>query len=378
MASVSSGLIVGGGIAGLASAVALQRVGVRCGVVEAGDLAPIGASIGFAGRAPNALDELGVYDELFSTGKPFGARLKAPAMHDAAGKVIAAPAEPKRTPGVREPVGVHRPLLAEVLAKTARSLGASIETGLSIESIDDRDDAAVVRMTNGEVRSYDFVIGADGVGSFTRSLIFPGAPEPEYAGQMSIRWLYAGDPIPGEGWYFAGDYGKIAFYHLPEQHIMYSPMVINMPETKLSQWDAYEVARRLTAMYTAPGIVELREHLTPESELIPRPFKWILLEKPWYRGRTLLIGDAVHSTTAHMGMGGGMALEDAVVLAKCIHANPTLTDAYEAFMDRRYERVRTVVETSVALSKAEQEGTAADPVNQKRMAEAMAILNQPY
>lgn len=378
MASVSNGLIVGGGIAGLASAVALQRVGVHCDVVEIGDLAPIGASIGFAGRAPDALEELGIYDELFRTGKPFDAGLKAPAIHDAAGKVLAVPDPPKPIPGAREPVGVHRPLLAEELVKTALSLGARIETGLSIESIDDRDDAAVVRMTNGEVRSYDFVIGADGVGSLTRSLVFPDVPEPEYVGQMSIRWLYPGDPIPGEGWYLAGDYGKIAFYHLPGLQIMYSPMVINMPDRKLSRQEAYEVVKRLTDMCTAPGIVELRKHLSPDSELIPRPFKWILMGRPWYRGRTLLIGDAAHSTTAHLGMGGGMALEDAVVLAQCIGNAGTLADAYEAFMDRRYERVRVVVETSVALSKAEQEGTSADPVNRKRMADALTVLSQPY
>jgi 2-polyprenyl-6-methoxyphenol hydroxylase-like FAD-dependent oxidoreductase len=132
-------------------------------------------------------------------------------------------------------------------------------------------------------------------------------------------------------------------------------------------------------MYTAPPIVELRQHLTPESELIARPFDWILMDKSsWYRGRTLLIGDAAHATTAHMGMGGGMALEDAVVLGQCIAAASSLADAYQAFVERRFDRVRTVVETSVVLSKREQQNLPPGPETGKLLGRAMAILSQPY
>lgn len=375
MTAVSKGLIVGGGIAGLASAVALQRAGVQCDVAEIGDLRPVGAGIGLAGRAPNALEELGVYDQVAATGQ---LGLGAPAMYDAAGQVLAAAPPPDEIPGGKEPVGAYRPILAEILAKAATALDANLETGLSIESIDDSDDAAIVKMTNGEVRGYDFVIGADGINSRTRSIIFPDLPEPEYAGQMSIRWTFPSDPVDGEGWYIAGEFGRMAFYHQPYPNVIYAPMVINMPRTRLSQQGAYEVVRRLTDMYTAPAIVKLRENLTPESELTPRPFDWILLEKPWYRGRTLLIGDAAHATTAHMGMGGGMALEDAVVLAQCISAASSLPEAYEAFVDRRFERVRTVVETSVALSKREQQNLPPGPESAKLMGRAMALLSQPY
>ncbi len=378
MTAVSKGLIVGGGLAGLASAIALQRAGVQCDVAEIGDLTPIGAGIGLAGRAPNALDEIGVYNEVAATGQP---GLGAPGNYDAAGRVIMAPPPPgeiPHVPGGKEAIGAYRPILAEILIRAAARAGANIETGLSIESIDDNDDAANVRMTNGKTRGYDFVIGADGVNSRTRSIIFPEAPEPEYAGQMSIRWVFPSDPIDGEGWYFAGEFGKMAFYHQPRPNLIYAPMVINMPRTRLSQQDAYDVVKRLTDMYTAPAIVQLRERLTPESELIARPFDWILLEKPWYRGRTLLIGDAAHATTAHMGMGGGMALEDGVVLAQCITAAPSLAEAYDSFVDRRFERVRTVVETSVALSKREQQHLRPGPEDMELMGRAMSVLSQPY
>lgn len=380
MKSVSRALIVGGGIAGLASAIALQRVGVQCEVIEIGDLTPVGASIGIAGRAPNALDELGVYDRLAATSKEFDAGLKVPVMHDRTGRALVALAAPANSDleGGKEPMGLHRPVLAEVLADTARSLGASIETGITFETLDDRGEEVVVALSTGEVRHYDFVVGADGVGSRTRSTIFPEAPSPEYAGQMSVRWLFESGPIDGEGWYLAGEPGKVAFYHLPKQGLMYSPMVINMPDRKLSQLDAYEVVRDLLDNYTAPAIVELRSHLTPESELIARPFKWILLEKSWHRGRVVVIGDAAHATTAHMGMGGGMALEDAVVLAQCIEQADSIEQAFQTFFERRFERVRAVVETSVALSKREQQNLPPGPEDQRLMQSAMAVLASRY
>ena len=376
MTFASRALIVGGGIAGLASAVALRQAGLEVDVAEIGDLRPVGAGIGLAGRAPNALDDLGVYEEVARTGQP---GLGAPAMHDAAGRALAVPSAPREIPGALEAIGAYRPALAEVLCARAAGLGARIETGLSVESVDDGADAAVVKMTDGDVRAYDLVIGADGINSKTRSLVFPDAPEPQYAGQMSIRWVFPSDPIDGEGWYIAGQLGRMAFYHQPYPNAIYAPMVINMPRTRLSRQGAYDVVKELTDSYTAPPIVELRRHLTPGSELIARPFDWILMDRSsWFRGRTLLIGDAAHATTAHMGMGGGMALEDAVVLGQCVGAASSLQQAYETFVGRRYERVRTVVETSVALSKREQENLPPGPENARLMGQAMAILSQPY
>lgn len=374
MPCVSNGLIVGGGIAGLASAIALEQIGIDCDLVELGDLRPVGAGIGIAGRGPNALVELGVYDEVVATGSSLG----PPALYDAAGSLMAAPPPEKEIPNGKPPFGAYRPAIAEILERRALELGAHIHTGTSIESIEDSDDGAVVLLTSGERRSYDLVIGADGIDSRTRSIVFPEAPQPKYAGQMSIRWMIPSEPIDGEGWYVAGEFGRMGFFHQPHPNLIYAPMNINMPRERLSQQGAYDVVKRMTDTYTAPSIVKLREFLTPESILIPRPYNWLLLERPWYQGRTLLIGDAAHATTAHMGMGGVMALEDAVVLGQCLAAASSLAEAYDRFMVRRFERVRTVVETSVALSAREQANVPPGPESARLMASAMAALADPY
>jgi 2-polyprenyl-6-methoxyphenol hydroxylase-like FAD-dependent oxidoreductase len=124
-------------------------------------------------------------------------------------------------------------------------------------------------------------------------------------------------------------------------------------------------------------VVELRKRLTPDAKLIGRPFEWILLPEPWHKGRALLIGDAAHATSAHMGQGGGMALEDSAVLGQCIAAAASLPEAFDAFMARRFERVRAVVETSVGLSRLEQ-AHAPPSENVALLTRALSALAQPY
>ncbi|MEQ6897998.1 FAD-dependent monooxygenase [Microbacterium sp. KR10-403] len=372
MALISSALVVGGGIAGLAAAIALEQIGVHVDVVELGErFGAVGAGMGIAGRAPDALAELGIYEEVAATGQP---GLGAPGMYDIAGRLTSAlPPAPPEGQG-RGPIGAYRPAIAEILVRRARAAGAHLRTGLTVDAIDEMPDGVTVTLSGGEVRRYDILIGADGAYSRIRSLVFPDAPAPEYAGQMSIRWLADGDPIEPEGWYVAGAPGRMAFYYQPYPRKLYVPFVVNMPRTHLSSEDAYELVRDFMAQYTAPAIVELRSRLTPGDEIIPRPFDWLLL-KEWSRGHVLLIGDAAHATTAHLGMGGGMALEDGVVLARCLAEADTVAGAYEAFFARRWERVRTVVETSVVLSQREQENLPPDPA---LMHGAMAVLERPY
>lgn len=372
---VSTVLIIGGGIAGLSAAVALSRVGVKCHVLEIAD-APLGASLGISGRAAQALDELGVYDQCFATGTPFERDTTATHTHDAAGRLLSTgPARPE-WPGAKTAIGVYRPELLRIIEDTARSLGATIERGVTAEVIEDRDDASFVTFTDGRQQRFDFVVGADGIGSRTRGLIFPDAVKPAYSGAISIRWMLQGPAVPGEGWY-VGPVGRVGFYHLPGEMI-YIPAVITMPERRrMSDEEVYALFTRLLDSYTAPAMVELRSRLTPDADLICRPYEWIMLPEPWHRGRTLLIGDAAHATTSNMGMGGGMALEDSVVLAQCIAAGPTLAAAFDAFMARRFERVRTVVETSVALNRLEQ-AKAPPSESLKLFTSAFTTIAEPY
>ena len=78
-----------------------------------------------------------------------------------------------------------------------------------------------------------------------------------------------------------------------------------------------------------------------------------MLEGDWYKGNIIVIGDAAHATTPHLGQGAGMAIEDSLVLAEELGNEDSVTDAFNAFMKRRAERCRYIVESSVAICKGQ-------------------------
>ena len=375
MACISTAVIVGGGIAGLATAISLQKVGIQCDVVELA-MSPLGWSLGLSGRAVDTLVELGIYEECCNTGRSFDPNSTALTMSDAQGNVISKGPQRPSWPGSRPTVGVYRPEFLRILYEAAERSGAKIRRQVTATSIDVREDACQVVFTDGTEGSYDLVVGADGISSATRRMLFPNAGKPAYAGQMSIRWMAPGAPVKGEGW-FISPLGRLGFYWLPGG-VVYVAAVIDAPEgTWLEGEKLYEVYSQLLDSFTAPPVVELRRRLTPDSAVICRPFESIMVPTPWYKGRAVLIGDAAHATTAHMGMGGGMALEDAVVLGQCFGAAPTLDSALQQFQERRYERVRSVVESSVALSRLEQEKAPPSELVPFLTA-ALQALAQPY
>lgn len=103
------------------------------------------------------------------------------------------------------------------------------------------------------------------------------------------------------------------------------------------------------AASAAPQIQALMKHVTDSSELVAKPLEVVFLEGPWHRGRTVLLGDAVHASTPHLAQGAGMAIEDAVVLAEELAATSDLEEAFNGYWNRRYERCRFVNLNSLAI-----------------------------
>jgi 2-polyprenyl-6-methoxyphenol hydroxylase-like FAD-dependent oxidoreductase len=79
----------------------------------------------------------------------------------------------------------------------------------------------------------------------------------------------------------------------------------------------------------------------------------IFVDEPWHRGRVLLIGDAAHATTPHLGQGAGMAIEDAVVLSEELKADGDVQQQLERFMERRFARCKFISESSVLAGEKE-------------------------
>jgi 2-polyprenyl-6-methoxyphenol hydroxylase-like FAD-dependent oxidoreductase len=123
-----------------------------------------------------------------------------------------------------------------------------------------------------------------------------------------------------------------------------------------------------------PGV---RESIVDPAQINYRPLEWLLLPKPWYNGRVVLIGDAAHATTPHMASGAGIAAEDGLVLAEELQRHESVTDALHAFMERRFERARLVVENSVMIGDMEMAGDMSDKAP-KMLAATMGQLQAPY
>jgi 2-polyprenyl-6-methoxyphenol hydroxylase-like FAD-dependent oxidoreductase len=102
----------------------------------------------------------------------------------------------------------------------------------------------------------------------------------------------------------------------------------------------------------------------------------MMVHGPWSNGRVVLLGDAVHATTPHLGQGAGMAVEDAIVLAEELAGHDTPQAAFAAYRERRYERCRYIVEKSLAICHG-QIGKGPSVDNHKATAEMFAVVSQP-
>jgi 2-polyprenyl-6-methoxyphenol hydroxylase-like FAD-dependent oxidoreductase len=99
----------------------------------------------------------------------------------------------------------------------------------------------------------------------------------------------------------------------------------------------------------SPAIRTLVDQITSDDGVVYKPLEWIFLKGDWHKGRIVLVGDAVHATTPHLGQGAGMAIEDAIVLAEELTRADDIEAAFIAFRNRRYDRCKYIVESSLAI-----------------------------
>jgi 2-polyprenyl-6-methoxyphenol hydroxylase-like FAD-dependent oxidoreductase len=175
---------------------------------------------------------------------------------------------------------------------------------------------------------------------------------------------------------FEGEYGKAGLVPIGDD-TMYVLEIGTAPADWSGRFADDELADRMRARLEQYGgaIAEAAELIVEPSEVVVRAVETILIEAPWYRGCVLLIGDAAHATSPHAGQGAAQAIEDAVVLGEELAADQPLAAALDAFMARRFERCRFVVENSLQIGEWEKNPTLdANPA--MPMMIAMAV-NEP-
>ena len=356
MADVKKILVVGGGVGGLSATKALRDKGIDIDVVERNPKWDVyGVGIIQPGNAVRALDVLGLADEAVNQGW----RLEHSRLFAADGTLLGQPpfakvADERFPPGN----GITRPRLHKILQAAALDTGADVRTGVTFVSIDDQGDSVEVRFTDGETRSYDLVIGADGIHSSVRKAVFGDVGTPGYSGQVVWRYnMPRPDGMDGI-WQFYGPHGAALMVPLAKD-LMYMGIIEAVPEDQIIQPDDAEKQARLDELMLeafapyreAEFVRSLEQYVTDPKAVNYRPAEYVVVPAPWHRGRVLLIGDAAHATTPHCGQGAAQAIEDAIVIADELGKDQPLNAALEAHMERRFERCKAIVDGSLQIGR---------------------------
>ncbi|HEY6456328.1 MAG TPA: FAD-dependent monooxygenase [Steroidobacteraceae bacterium] len=349
MSSVRQVLIVGGGPSGMSLGICLRRAGIHVDLIDRDPQGlPSGTGLSLNGASLRAFQRVGVLERLRRQGHLHSGF----ELLDLNGKLLQRISPPPDPAGLPSGGGILRPGLHEILAAESQAVGVQVRLGLSVSSLEDRNTHVVARLTDGESRDYDLVVGADGLHSQVRDLIFPDAPRPRFTGQGCWRAVFDRPAQLDCVQIFMDSHHKAGLNPVSSSE-MYMFLLEHVPDNRRMP---EELLVPLLAQRLAPfgGLWSgLRAGLSARSRVNYRPLETLLLAAPWFRGRVALIGDAAHATTPHAAFGCGLAVEDALVLAEELTAQATLEAALVRFMQRRFERCRAVVEGSAKLGELE-------------------------
>lgn len=343
-------LIVGGGIGGLATAIALDRVGIGSLVLERNpEFSEAGAGIQLGPNGMRVLAELGA-DRILEpvAGKPEnleirdGETARALASVPFGARIAARYGAPYRT--------AHRADLQMALLTVARaSPHIVIRTGFEVADAEQTDHDATVIATDGRREHGCAIIAADGLWSRIRQRSF-GAAVPGFAFRTAARTLIpASEVAPAFG------AGHVGIWLAPKVHVVHYPVrggamiavvVVTEDDWRDAEWSAPDDAGRVAAR-TARLASDLRGFLA----LAPEWRKWSLFNVPplpaWTWGRVALLGDAAHPVLPFLAQGGVLALEDAITIAGCMargRDNPAA--AFADYERRRRKRALAVQDGS--------------------------------
>lgn len=351
--SALTALIVGGGVGGMAAALRLRGIGVRVDLIDRDpEWRVYGAGITITRPTLRAFRDLGLLDDFLEVGFA-GDGIQVCDVNGAPVGKVPDPLLGDPLPGSG---GVMRPELHRILSHRVLASGATVRLGVTVAAMVQGADQVSVLFSDGSEALYDFVIGADGVFSSIRAQIFPDADKPAYTGQTVWR-LHAPRPreVTRRHFFLGGPY-KVGLCPVSDTHL-YMFLLENGPRQLALPDEQLHVRLRELMQGYGGVLAQLREGLDPNAAIVVRPLEAFLLPAPWYDRRVLLIGDAAHPTTPQLASGAGIAVEDALVLSdELAKAEGDVPRAFAAFMARRWERCRLVVENSIEIGRREQAG----------------------
>lgn len=344
-------IIVGGGIAGPALALFLQRAGLDARVFEAYPPSDgVGGGFQIAPNGVRVLEALGLAAPVAAGGcaaegfvfRNHRGRIIATMRTDRSGKAITT---------------LRAPFYRTLLDAVARA-GIAVEYGKRLVDVAEEGAGVVARFADGSSVSGDVLVGADGVHSRVRALLWPEHAQPRYTGLFGIGGLVPGGVAVPDA---EADARTLNFIMGPRLSFGYALM--GGAERRWGWWCHFPQAEELgRAEVQAIPDEELRARLTaafagwcdpvaPFLAATPRILRTPIYEVPelpaWSRGAVGLIGDAAHAMSPAAGQGASLALEDAMLLAHLLSAEAaTAAGAFAELERRRRRRVASIASTA--------------------------------
>jgi FAD-dependent urate hydroxylase len=357
-------LIIGAGTAGPVTAMALQRAGVESVVYEAYDTSAglgAGAFLTVAVNGLDALRTLDAHEPVLDAGFP----TRNIEFFSGTGKRLGEVPIGGTLPDGTDTHTIKRADLYRVLHDQAIRRGVRIEHGRRLVDAETTPAGGVVaRFADGSRAAGDLLIGADGIHSRTRRIIDPTAPEPRYTGLGNIGGFTRNASVNTKPGIYVMVWGRRAFFGYtvsPSGEIWWfanPPSARELTRAELAATTTEQWKRWLIDLFAddASPAVEIIEATTGE---LPATNQYDVPSVPtWHRGPMVIVGDAAHATSPASGQGASMAIEDAVVLAKCLRDLTDIRQAFAAYERLRRERVERVVAQGARSSS----GKAAGPI----------------
>ena len=333
--------VIGGGIGGLACALALRRHGASVTVLEQAEaITEVGAGIQVSPNGLRVIEALGLADALAAR----SVQGRAVSLRNGASGAEVARLVLTRLPEDQRYLFVHRADLVDLLAQEARAQGVGIRLLQKVQSVVPGRSPRI-ELSTGDHRDTGLAIGADGIHSVLRPALTP-TRAPFFTGQVAWRCI-----VPN----VTGHPAHVRVHMGPKRHMVTYPLrdgsiltVVAVEERSdwtaesWSQTDDPDALRKAFSGFDAEV-----HRILAQAEA---PGVWGLFRHPvarqWHGENTVLLGDAAHPTLPFLAQGANMALEDAWVLADALAAEPTVARALARYQARRKARVTRVIDAA--------------------------------
>ena len=338
-------LIIGGGIAGPAAAIALQRAGIDAVVYETRETSQQnkGAFLTVARNGINALHTIDAFEAVMAR----GFWVSQMEIYSGTGKHLG------EMGSNAEGVGIERSQLASALCDEALHRGIPIQTGKRLINARTTPSGVTAQFEDGSLANGDLLIGADGIHSRVRNFIDAQAPTPKPVGLIGVGGWARVPGIQTVPETFTFVLGKRAFFGWipnPQGEIYW---FANIPYSLRADKPESQTLALVSRQEWKHRLLELFAHdASPAAEIIRSTeeydgFTATLLDMlphvpRWYRESMVLVGDAAHAASPTSGQGASLALEDSVMLAKSLRDSSDVQQAltvYEALRRPRVEKV---------------------------------------